>query len=98
MGKDGTAKIDDKVKFWEQQDRLYKAIVPKLLKDQDQDLINNVAEKISEYTDTIIRLEIKIQKLETEAKKYRKQKAVISILLAILITACAILSIIVAFS
>ncbi|MEQ8199690.1 MAG: hypothetical protein ABRQ27_17095 [Clostridiaceae bacterium] len=97
MGKDGTAKIDDKVKFWEQQDRLYKAIVPRLLKDQDQDLIKNVAEKISEYTDTIIRLEIKIQKLETEVTKHRKQKAILSILLAILITACGILSIMVAF-
>jgi len=97
MGKDGTAKIDDKVKFWEQQDRLYKAIISKLLKDQDQGLINNVAEKISEYTDTIIRLEIKIQKLEAEMKIYRRQKAISSSLLIILITACAILSIIAAF-
>ncbi|MEG0855807.1 MAG: hypothetical protein RSG52_04915 [Terrisporobacter sp.] len=55
-------KIAEKVKFWEEQDRINKELIPRVLKNHD--LITQMSSNISKYTETIIKLEQKIDKLE----------------------------------
>lgn len=55
-------KIAEKVKFWEEQDRINKELIPRVLKNHD--LIMELSSNISKYTKTIIELEQKITKLE----------------------------------
>lgn len=97
MDKDKMINIAEKVKFWEEQDRINKAIIPRVLKNHD--LIAELSEKLTEYTDTIISLEVKIKnlqrKIECSEKEKLKSKFNVSNILSIAAIIISIVSILV---
>lgn len=55
-------KIAWKVKFWKEQDRINKALIPRVLKNHD--LIVELSSNLSKYSNNIIQLERKINQLK----------------------------------
>lgn len=62
MEKGEMARIAEKVKFWEEQDRINKALIPRVLKNHD--LIVELSSNLSKYSNNIIQLERKINELK----------------------------------
>lgn len=70
-------KIAEKVKFWEEQDRINKAIIPRLLKNHE--LITELSGRFSEYTDEILKLEHQCSELSKEVFLLRRNNKILSI-------------------
>jgi predicted RNA binding protein with dsRBD fold (UPF0201 family) len=65
-------KIAEKVKFWEEQDRINKAIIPRLLKNHE--LITELSGRFSEYTDKILKLEHQCLELSKKYELLQKEE------------------------
>lgn len=64
MDKHEVTKIAEKVRFWEEQDRINKAMIPRVLKTHD--LIADLTTNIGGYSEKIIELEQKNSELSNK--------------------------------
>lgn len=60
-------KIAERIKFWEEQDRINKAIIPRLLKNHE--LIVDLSKQQALYSNHIMQIEVRTKKLETTINK-----------------------------
>lgn len=67
MEKDNLIQIAEKVKFWEEQDRINQALIPRVLKNHD--MIADLTNKIAELSNIIASLEIKVAKNQSDLEK-----------------------------
>ena len=57
-------KIAERVKFWEEQDRINKAVIPRLLKNHD--LISEVAKQVTLFSDSIVKIDLKNANIQSQ--------------------------------
>lgn len=59
-------RIAEKIKFWEEQDRINKATIPRILKNHD--LIMDVTKQVSSFSEAIAKSEAKIVSVDKSAQ------------------------------
>lgn len=57
-------KIAERVKFWEEQDRINKIVIPRLLKNHD--LISEVAKQVALFSDSIVKINAKYANIQSQ--------------------------------
>jgi hypothetical protein len=57
-----TPRIVERVKFWEEQDRINKSIIPRILKNHD--LIMDITKQVSSFSEVIAKYESKLIAVE----------------------------------